>query len=95
MNLRYITICHVNVCTTLRRITIKLYAYDAECAYGTLKRRKNIGKTPANYMFLPLQAEKSYGKIKWIYDVIDTTNVTQPDVINGGVNGYEQTGRKH
>ena len=42
-------------------------------------------------MFLPLQAEKSYVKIKKIYDVIDTTNVTPPDVINGGANGYEQT----
>ena len=42
-------------------------------------------------MFLPLQAEKSYVKIKEIYDVIDTTNVTPPDVINGGANGYEQT----
>ena len=44
-------------------------------------------------MFLPLQAEKSYGKMQEIYDVIDTTNVTPPDVIYGGVNGYEQTGR--
>ena len=40
-------------------------------------------------MFLTLQAEKSYVKIKEIYDVIDTTNVTPPDVINGGYSGYE------